>query len=110
MRLLTSSEPMRPDYPLDPGLTVPENAISLKDSLSREAIAEREPRVLSSSELRAFDSSLVRQLVKNGIQSVCCVPFTTSKGLVGCFNLGSVKSACFPVGGLRSAEASWATI
>jgi formate hydrogenlyase transcriptional activator len=82
-------------YPLDPGLTVNGAAISLRDSVCREAIAGREPRVLSSSELRAFDSSLVRQLLKNGIQSVCCVPFTTCKGLVGSFSLGSLKAHAF---------------
>jgi PAS domain S-box-containing protein len=83
------------DYPPDSRLTGPENSTSLKDSLSREAIAERQPRILSSSELRAFDSSSIQQLVKNGIQSVCCVPFTTSKGLVGSLNLGSVKRHAF---------------
>jgi formate hydrogenlyase transcriptional activator len=83
------------DYPPDSRLAAPENSISLKDSLCREAIAERQPRILSGSELRAFDSSSVQQLVKNGIQSVCCVPFTTSKGLVGSLNLGSMKRHAF---------------
>jgi len=83
------------DYPLDSKLTASENPISLKDSLCREAIAERQPRVFSGSELLAFDSGFVQALVKSGIQSVCCVPFTTSEGLVGSFNLGSVKRHAF---------------
>ena len=83
------------DYPLDPRLAAPDACISLKDSLFREAIAEGQPRMFSGSDLRAFDSSFVQQLVKKGIQSVCCVPFITSKGLVGSFNLGSVRVHAF---------------
>ena len=84
------------DYPLDSRLTVPERC----HFAERQSVPRGNCREAAQSLFRFRAAALstpvsFRQLVKNGIQSVCCVPFTTSKGLVGSFNLGSVKRHAF---------------
>jgi formate hydrogenlyase transcriptional activator len=70
-------------------------SIPLSDSLCAEAISERRPKVLSSSMLAAIHSPLVDQLVQTGIQSACCMPFVSPKGVIGSFNVASMKDHPF---------------
>jgi formate hydrogenlyase transcriptional activator len=83
------------DCSLDPRSAVAGISIPLKDSLCREAIAEKRPMILSGSDLLAVHSNSAEQLVQKGIQSVCCIPFATPKGFVGSFNLASVEAHAF---------------
>jgi formate hydrogenlyase transcriptional activator len=88
------------DCPVDPRLVALGGSIPLKDSLCREAIEEKRPRILNGSDLLAVRSDFVEQILQKGIQSVCCIPFVTPKGFVGCFNLASVKAHAFQSGDL----------
>jgi formate hydrogenlyase transcriptional activator len=67
----------------------------VNDSLGGEAAAEREPKMLDRSALAASPAHFIRQLIEKGIQSACCVPFVTPKGVVGSFNLASTKENAF---------------
>ena len=71
------------DSSLDPGSTVARISIPLKDSLCREAIAEKTSRDLWRLRFACCSTpGSAEQLLQNGIQSVCCMPFATPKGLL----------------------------
>jgi len=82
------------DYPCDPRAAAGD-ATPLEDSVCRDAIAEKRPSILGASDLLTAGSHFVDRLTAKGIQSVCCIPFATAKGLVGCFNLASAEANAF---------------
>ena len=83
------------DCPLDPGLAGTGVSIPLRDSVCREAIAAKQPRIFNGSDPLAAHSNFDGQLLQKGIQTVCCIPFVTPKGLVGSFNVGTVRAHAF---------------
>jgi formate hydrogenlyase transcriptional activator len=83
------------DYPSDPRLGVAGDSTPLEGSMCRNAIAEKRPSILGGPDLLAVRSNFVDQRTQKGIQSVCCIPFATPKGLVGCFNLASAQAHAF---------------
>jgi formate hydrogenlyase transcriptional activator len=67
-------------------------SILLRDAVCGEAVVERQPRVISRSNLAAIHSPLLQA----GIQSACCVPFVTPGGVIGSFNVASDRENAFP--------------
>ena len=83
------------ECPVDPRLARTGISIPLRDSICREALAEKQPRIFNRLDLVAIRSNFVEQLLQKGIQSACCIPFVTPKGSAGSFNLASVRAHAF---------------
>ena len=75
---------------IGPGTIVP-----LKGSGSGVAFLERETKLFNREELASFGHVCTDILVKQGVQSGCCIPLTTPKGPLGVLNLGSREKDAF---------------
>ncbi|MGB7150990.1 MAG: sigma 54-interacting transcriptional regulator [Terriglobales bacterium] len=82
-------------YPLasPPGQEIieTETAMPLHEALVGRAILDRETQFFKGADLAAIDSPLARQLLQAGLQSLCCIPLRSTKGILGSLNLGSTK-------------------
>ncbi len=67
----------------------------LKDSPAGRAFLAAEPRVYSYEALLATDHKTVRELLANGMHTLCCIPMITQKGPVGSLNLASRRDDAF---------------
>jgi len=86
--------PQAIDFPLGKGLVSTVQVIGANTPAAR-SIEESTAKIFSSAELRGFDSDVARNLVGEGMHSLCCVPLMRPKGPLGVFILGSTRHDAF---------------
>ncbi len=98
------------DYPVAPGLFELGDIYPLS-AISGQAFLQRETKVVGFAELQQSPSEVVKQLLMQGVKTVCCIPLVSRKGPLGTLNLGSkVENAFLPqdVGLLKQVAAQLA--
>jgi len=82
------------DFPLGKGFlsTV---QVSARDTPAGRTIQERAPMIFSGEQLRDFEGETAKNLVAEGLKSLCCVPLMRPKGPLGVFVLGSTRKDAF---------------
>ncbi len=85
------------DSPLTTGLAGVDTTLPVKETPAGHALLERETKIFSREDLSGIQSSYVNQMLKKGIQSLCCIPLITRKGELGTLNLGSVQENAFDI-------------
>jgi len=83
------------DFPLAKKVLPPEFTVSLEGSPAGRALKLGRPLIFSKDEISAFGSELTTLILDEGLQSLCCVPLTTSKDTLGTLNFGSTKPNAF---------------
>ena len=78
-----------------------EMATPLHEAPAGRAILDRETKFFKGSDLAAIDSPWARQLLEAGLQSLCCIPLRSTKGVLGSLNLGSTKEQSVDANDLR---------
>jgi formate hydrogenlyase transcriptional activator len=69
--------------------------IPLKDSSPGLAFLQRETKVFNREELAAFGHGCTDLLLAAGVQSGCCIPLVTRKGILGVLSLASREKNAF---------------
>ncbi len=83
------------DFPLAKGIFSPDSTTPLDNSPSGKALKLGSPVIFSKGEIAAYGIDSTRQLIEEGIQSLCCIPLNTSKDVLGTLNFGSTKPNAF---------------
>ncbi|MGB0118576.1 MAG: sigma 54-interacting transcriptional regulator [Terriglobales bacterium] len=77
--------------PVGQEITGTETAVPLHEAPAGRAILDRETKFFKGSELTSSDSPFAKQVLQAGLQSLCCIPLKSAKGVLGSLNLGSTK-------------------
>jgi formate hydrogenlyase transcriptional activator len=82
------------DFPLGKGLAA---AITTSDSSSPagQVLQARKSMIFSKEQLQDFHSAVAQSVLKEGLQSLCCIPLLRPKGPLGVFTLGSTRKDAF---------------
>jgi formate hydrogenlyase transcriptional activator len=82
------------DFPLGKGLLsfLP---ISPLDSPGGRALQQGSPLIFSKEEMQSFDAEITKNLLAEGLRSLCCVPLLRPSGPLGVFVLGSTRRDAF---------------
>ena len=83
------------DFPLAKGILPVDFTTPLDNSPAGKALKLEAPLIFTKEEMAAFGIDNTAQLIEEGIQSLCCVPLTTSKDTLGTLNFGSTKPNAF---------------
>jgi formate hydrogenlyase transcriptional activator len=83
------------DSPLTQGLLDTDATLPVRETPAGQALLEGEIRIFSREDLVALRSSFVSQMLEQGIQSLCCIPLVTRKGILGTLNLASKQHNAF---------------
>jgi len=83
------------DFPLTKGIFSLDSTAPLDNSPPGKALKLGIPLIFSKEELAGFGIDNTTQMLEEGIQSLCCVPLTTSKDTLGTLNFGSTKPNAF---------------
>ena len=83
------------DFPSAPNLFSIGEVFPLQGTSSGEALMEQQAKVFNCAQLREFGSRTNELLLKNGIQSICCIPLITNKGPIGTLNFASRNEGTF---------------
>jgi formate hydrogenlyase transcriptional activator len=67
----------------------------IDDSPAGLAFTTRKPVLVNAVELKQFHSAFVKQLIAEGVRSVCCLPIITPSRILGTLNLASVRDGNF---------------
>jgi formate hydrogenlyase transcriptional activator len=82
------------DFPLGKGL-LSSLPISPLDSPGGRALQEGSPLIFSKKEMQSFDAEITKNLLAEGLRSLCCVPLLRPTGPLGVFVLGSTRRDAF---------------
>ena len=82
------------DFPLSKGF-IASTPISAKDSLAERALQNGSSMIFSKEELQGFENEITKNLLAEGLRSLCCVPMMRPKGPLGVLVLGSTRSDAF---------------
>jgi formate hydrogenlyase transcriptional activator len=82
------------DFPLGKGL-LSSLPISPLDSPGGRALQEGSPLIFSKKEMQSFDAEITKNLLAEGLRSLCCVPLLRPSGPLGVFVLGSTRRDAF---------------
>jgi len=82
------------DFPLSKGL-MPTGQVGPSETPVGQSMRERKPMIFSGEQLQGFDDEVAKGLLAEGLQSLCCVPFTRPKGPLGVVVLGSTRPDAF---------------
>jgi formate hydrogenlyase transcriptional activator len=82
------------DFPLGKGL-LSSLPISPLDSPGGRALQEREPLIFSQSEMQAFGAEISKNMLAEGLKSLCCIPLFRPDRALGVFVLGSTRADAF---------------
>ncbi len=82
------------DFPLGKGL-LSSLPISPLDSPGGRALQEGSPLIFSKKEMQTFDAEITKNLLAEGLRSLCCVPLLRPTGPLGVFVLGSTRRDAF---------------
>ncbi len=77
------------DFPGHQGFFKPETVVPRDSSPAGRAIAEGRTLLASGAQLKEYQSEIVRQLLAEGIQTICCIPLTNRARTFGTLNLAS---------------------
>jgi len=77
------------DFPGHQGFFKPETVVPRDSSPAGRAIAEGRTLLSSGTQLKEYQSDIVRQLLAEGIQTICCIPLTNRARTFGTLNLAS---------------------
>ncbi len=83
------------DSPLTQGLAGIDTTLPVKDTPAGHALTERATKIFSREDLLGIQSKFVNEMLKHGIESLCCIPLTTRKGELGTLNLASKEPNAF---------------
>jgi len=88
------------DFPLGKGLltAVP---ISPHNSPGGLALREQRPLIFSRDQMRGFEAEVTRNLLAEGLRSLCCVPLLRPNGPLGVLVFGSTRKDAFHPEDLR---------
>ncbi|HZC01378.1 MAG TPA: sigma 54-interacting transcriptional regulator, partial [Gammaproteobacteria bacterium] len=65
------------------------------DSPGGLAFTARQPVLVNAGDLKRFHSEFVKQLMAEGVRSVCCLPLITPSRILGTLNLASLRDGNF---------------
>ncbi len=82
------------DFPLSKGY-ISAAPVDASHSPAGRSLQEGAALIFSKDELQNFGGEIARSLVKEGIQSLCCVPLMRPRGPFGVFILGSTRKNAF---------------
>ncbi|HEY3619872.1 MAG TPA: sigma 54-interacting transcriptional regulator [Candidatus Sulfotelmatobacter sp.] len=82
------------DFPLGKGL-LSSLPISPLDSPGGRALQNREPLIFSRDEMQGFGAEITKNLLAEGLQSLCCVPLFRPNRVLGVLVLGSTRTEAF---------------
>jgi formate hydrogenlyase transcriptional activator len=82
------------DFPMGKGMLSPVT-ISPSDSPGGRSIQLGAPLIFSKDEMQKFAAEITRNLLEEGLQSLCCVPLLRPKGPLGVLVLGSTRKNAF---------------
>jgi formate hydrogenlyase transcriptional activator len=83
------------DFPLPNSSTSTVPEVSFHDSLAGRAFLEKEVKIYAREELEATRTIFVNWLLEQGIRSLCCLPLTSGRGVIGTLNLASKDERAF---------------
>ncbi len=83
------------DFPLAKTILPPDFAVSPDYSPAGRALKLGVPLIFSKDDIAAFGNNLSIMILGEGLQSLCCVPLTTSKDTLGTLNFGSTRPNAF---------------
>jgi formate hydrogenlyase transcriptional activator len=83
------------DFPLAKGSLPPDVTGPVDNSPAGKALRLGEPLIFTKEEIAAFGIDATTYLIEEGILSLCCVPLTTSKDMLGTLNFGSTRPNAF---------------
>jgi formate hydrogenlyase transcriptional activator len=69
--------------------------VPMADAPAGQAFTRRQPVRYSAAELRQYQGEFARFLLAEGVQSLCCVPLISSKGILGTLNAASRRPNAF---------------
>jgi formate hydrogenlyase transcriptional activator len=81
--------------PEDAAIISPGETIPLDQSPAGHAFTARETTFFSREQLATINSSFTNRVLDAGIQSMCCIPLFTSKGIMGTLNIGRKEASGF---------------
>jgi formate hydrogenlyase transcriptional activator len=82
------------DFPLGKGL-LSSLPISPHNSPGGLALRERMPLIFSKEQMNSFESEVTRNLLDEGLRSLCCVPLLRPNSPLGVLMLGSTRKSAF---------------
>jgi formate hydrogenlyase transcriptional activator len=90
-------------YPLAPpgGEVGTKTATRLLEAPIAGAILDRETKFFKRSELAAIDTPFTREVLEAGVQMLCCIPLSSTKGVLGALNVGCTKEQSVDAGDLN---------
>jgi formate hydrogenlyase transcriptional activator len=77
------------DFPGHQGFFKAETVVPRDSSPAGQAIEQGKTLVASGAELQRYQSEIVRQLIAEGLQTICCIPLTNQARTFGTLNLAS---------------------
>jgi PAS domain S-box-containing protein len=82
------------DFPLGKGLL---SAVQISPHNSPDGLAlqERTPLIFSKLQMQGFEAEITKNLLAEGLRSLCCVPLLRPKGALGVLVLGSTRAEAF---------------
>jgi formate hydrogenlyase transcriptional activator len=83
------------DFPLAKGSLPPDVTEPVDNSPAGKALRLGEPLIFTKEEIAAFGIDATTYLIEEGILSLCCIPLTTSKDMLGTLNFGSTRPNAF---------------
>ncbi len=89
------------DFPLAKGSLPPDPNGPVDNSPAGKALRRGEPLIFTKKEIAAFGIEATQYLIEEGIQSLCCIPLTSSKDMLGTLNFGSTRPNAFPAENLE---------
>jgi formate hydrogenlyase transcriptional activator len=82
------------DFPLRKGI-LSAVQISPHNSPGGLALRERTPLIFSKQQMQGFEAEITKNLLAEGLRSLCCVPLFRPKGPLGVLVLGSTRVDAF---------------
>jgi formate hydrogenlyase transcriptional activator len=73
----------------------PGEIIPLDQSPAGQAFTARQTKTFRRQDLASMNSGFANRVLEAGIQSLCCIPLLTSKGVMGTLNIGRKQDSGF---------------
>ena len=82
------------DFPLGKGFLAGRPVIG-NNTPAGEALRESTPMIFSKEQLQAWGAEITRQILDEGMQSLCCIPLLRPQGPLGVLSLASTRRDAF---------------
>jgi len=83
------------DFPHASGLLGAETSVPMEASPAGQALASRQPYLADRAALQRYNTPIIRALLQEGVQTVCCVPLLVRGAALGTLNLASRRENAF---------------